>query len=133
LAVSADGRSVLQDAVDGHLDRHWSCGSLRAALGHLRPGGGPTNSTIPAMVGRAAGKTCDAAVATVHVGMTSAALRRTLGTPDTYGRCWVLRWPPTDAGQNRLHNASPGGSNVDGMRVCFNDGHVSRLQTAMHL
>jgi hypothetical protein len=83
LAVSADGRSVLRDAADGHLNRDWSCGSLRAALGHLPPSGGPTYSTIPAMVGRVAGETCDAALAAVHVGMTSAGVTRKLGRPNT--------------------------------------------------
>ena len=131
--VSADGRSVLRDAVDGHLDRAWSCGSLRAALGHLPPGGGPTYSTIPAMVGRAAGEACDAALATVHLGMSTADVRQALGRPDTDGDCWFLRWPPTDAQRGHLHNPSRGTSSVDGTRVCFNDGRVSRLQTAMHL
>jgi hypothetical protein len=132
LAVSADGRSVLKDAADGHLNRDWSCGSLRAALGRLPPGGGPTYSTVPSMFGRAAGKACDAALAAVHVGMTSAAVRQTLGSPDTSGRCWGLRWPPTDAGQGHLHTSRKG-SPVDGTRVCFNNGRVSRLQTEMHL
>jgi hypothetical protein len=36
LAVNADGRPVLQDAVDGHLDRHWSCGSHKVQFGAHR-------------------------------------------------------------------------------------------------
>ncbi|HEV2591447.1 MAG TPA: hypothetical protein VGU02_06090, partial [Gaiellaceae bacterium] len=37
LAVSRDGRAVLDDAYDGKLDRNWSCGSLRAAYRRLPP------------------------------------------------------------------------------------------------
>ena len=132
LAVSADGRSVLNDAADGHLNRDWSCGSLRAALGRLPPGGGPTYSTIPAIIDLAAGETCDASLGTVQVGMQIAAVRLALGAPDRTGRCLLFRWPPADAGQSVLVNPSKRRSSVDGARVCFSNGRVTRLQTAMH-
>jgi hypothetical protein len=35
LTASADGKQVIQDAYDGHLDRSWSCGSLNAASDRL--------------------------------------------------------------------------------------------------
>ena len=132
LARSADGRAVLSDAIDGHLDRDWTCGSLRAALMHLPPGGGPTYSTLPEMVGRAAGEACDARLKSVHAGMTATAVRQALGIPDTRRRCWVFRWPPTDVGLGRPKNSSRRVSPIDGARVCFNDGHVLKVQTAMH-
>ena len=132
LAVSTDGRAVLSDARDGHLDRDWTCGSLRAALTRLPSGGGPMYSTVPVTIGRAAGKACDTALGSVRVGLTASAVRKTLGTPDTGGRCSVFRWPPTDAGQGRRHDASRGGSPVDGARVCFTDGHAIKVQTAIH-
>lgn len=132
LALSADGRAVSSDASDGHLDRDWTCGSLRAALTRLPSGGGPIYSTLPEMIGRAAGEACDAGLKSLHAGMTAAAVQTMLGTPDTRGRCWLLRWPPADLGQGRLYNPSRRASPVDGARVCFNDGHVLKVQTAIH-
>lgn len=132
LAVSVDGRAVLQDAKDGHLDRDWSCASLRAASHHLPPGGGPSYSTIPAIIDLAAGEACDAALATVHVRMRIGAVRSALGAPDRTGNCLLFRWPPADAGQSVFVNPSKRRSSVDGARVCFTKGRVTLLQTAMH-
>jgi hypothetical protein len=62
LAVSTHGKAVLQDALDGQLARNWSCGSLRAAFRRL-PEEFPRYSSIPLMIGRAAGRACDQALA----------------------------------------------------------------------
>jgi hypothetical protein len=130
LAVSDDGRAVIQDGYDGHLDRDWSCGSLRAAYKRL-PGDG-VSLTLPVLVGRAAAEACDAALAGVHVRMTTASVRIALGRPDKAGRCWLFSWPPADAGQSVLVDPSKRRSAVDGARACFDDGRVSLLQTAVH-
>jgi hypothetical protein len=130
LAVSADGRGVIQDAYDGHLDRDWSCGSLRAAYERLPSDG--VSLTLPGAVGRAAAEACDAALARVHVQMTSARVRIALGRPDWAGRCWAFTWPPADAGQAVLVKPSKRRSPVDGARACFTNGRVSLLQTAVH-
>jgi hypothetical protein len=98
LAVSDDGRAVIQDGYDGHLDRGWSCGSLRAAYKRLPRDG--VSLTLPVLIGRAAAEACDAALAGVHVRMTTASLRMALGRPDKAARCWLFRWPPADAGQS---------------------------------
>jgi hypothetical protein len=132
LAVSVDGRAVLQDAKDGHLDRDWSCASLRAAVRRLPPGGGPGYSTIPSIIDLAGGEACDAALGTVQVGMRIAAVRLALGAPDRAARCWLFRWPPADAGQSVHVNPSKRRSSVDGARVCFSNGRVTRLQLGMH-
>jgi hypothetical protein len=118
LAVSPDGRAVLRDAYDGKLDRNWSCGSLRAAYRRL-PEDPPTYSTLPALVGDAAGKACDAALATVHVGARPHDVTTALGAPDRSPRCRLYRWPP-------------GSGSVDGARICFAAGRVVRIQTAVH-
>jgi hypothetical protein len=89
-------------------------------------------STVPGMIGRAAGTACDAGLKTLRIGMTAAAVQRTLGAPDTRGRCWVLKWQPTDAGEGHVHDRSGGASPVDGARVCFSDGQVFKVQTAVH-
>jgi hypothetical protein len=57
LAVSSDGRAVLQDVYDGHLDERWSCASLRAAIARL-PVDGPIYSTIPRILEAAAARAC---------------------------------------------------------------------------
>lgn len=130
LAVSDDGRAVVQDAYDGHLDRDWSCGSLRAAYKRLPKDG--VSLTLPVFIARAAAEACDAALKSVHVRMTAASVRVALGRPDRAGRCWLFSWPPADAGQSVLVDPSKRRSGVDGARACFNDGRVSLLQTAMH-
>jgi hypothetical protein len=130
LAVSDDGRTVIQDAYDGHLDRDWSCGSLRAAYKRLPKDG--VSSTLPVVIARAVAEACDAALKSVHVRMTTASVRVALGSPDKAGRCWRFSWPPADAGQSVLDDPSKRRSAVDGARACFNDGRVSLLQTAVH-
>ena len=133
LADSSDGRAVLQDAYDGHLDRHWSCGSLRAALRRLP--GDRIYSTLPVIIGRTAAGACDAALAELEVGATRAQVRSSLGAPDSGSRCWVTRWPPADAGQSvRFKGNHPAGrrSSVDGARVCFSGDRAVQIQTAVH-
>jgi hypothetical protein len=119
LAVSRDGRAVLQDAYDGRLDRHWSCGSLRAAYRRLPPDP-PAYSAIPALIGGAAGSACDTALASVRLGMRKAGVVGALGAPDRAPRCWLYRWPPDRA------------SATDGARICFAAGTVARIQRAVH-
>src|SRR3569833_1920568 len=87
-AVSRDGRAVLSDASDGRIDRDWSCGSLRAAYRRLPPVP-PMYSAIPSLLGHAAGKTCDAALAHVRAGDTRGKVEATLGPPDRTPRCWL--------------------------------------------
>jgi len=120
LAVSPDGRAVLQDAYDGHLDRNWSCSSLRAALLRLPPGGGPVYSTLPQQLGRAAGRACDAALAGIHEGAASAVVGRALGRADATGRCRRYAWQPGTV------------SVVDGARICLAGGRVARIQVSVH-
>jgi hypothetical protein len=118
LAVSRDGRAVLNDAYDGKLDRNWSCGSLRAAYRRLPPDG-PMYSTIPRLIGDAAGMACDAAFKTVHVGSKEHDVTTALGVPDRAPRCWLYRWPP-------------GAGAADGARICFANGRAAIVQTAVH-
>lgn len=118
LAVSRDGRAVLQDAYDGHLDRRWSCSSLKAADARL-PQDPPAYSTIPLMLANAAGVACDAALATLRAGDTPSAVTAALGRPDRTPRCWIYRWPA-------------GSSTGDGARICFTAGRVARIERAVH-
>jgi hypothetical protein len=115
---------------DGHLDRDWSCGSLRAAYKRLPKDG--VSSTLPVVIAHAVAEACDAALKSVHVRMTTASVRVALGSPDKAGRCWRFTWPAADAGQSVLDDPSKRRSAVDGARACFNDGRVSLLQTAVH-
>ena len=117
-AVDASGRGVLNDAYDGRLDRNWSCGSLRAADRRL-PADPAAYSTIPKVIGDAAGKACDAALATLHDGDSRRQVATALGRPDRAPRCWLYRWPP-------------GAAAGDGARICFSGGRVSTVQTAVH-
>jgi uncharacterized protein YceK len=119
-AVSRDGKAVIRDAlVDGRLDENWSCGSLRAAVLRL-PSTPGAYQTIPLMIDEAAGRACDEALADVHVGLTPPQVTAVLGPPDRSPRCRLYRWPPQQS------------SAVDGARVCFSGGFVSRVQTAVH-
>ena len=119
LAVDPDGRAVLRDVYDGHLDRRWSCGSLRAAYERL-PVGGPVYSPIPALIGKAAGTACDEAVRELRRGTTRTRVASLLGRPDRRARCWLFRWPPgTDSSQ-------------DGARICFDASRVASVQVAVH-
>lgn len=119
LAVSRDGRAVLRDAYDGKLDRNWSCGSLRAAYRRL-PQDPPAYSTIPGLIGNAAGKACDAALATVRAGTRKAGVVEALGPPDRAPRCWLYSWPPDHV------------DSTDGARICFAAGRATLVQTAVH-
>ena len=119
LAVSVDGRAVLEDAYDGRLDRDWSCGSLRAAVDRL-PVDPPVYSTIPQLLREAAGRACDAALKDVHPGLGRTGVRGLLGRPDRSSRCWLYRW------------SSDSTSSADGARVCFAAGVVAFAQTAVH-
>lgn len=119
LAVSEDGVDVIRDALDGRLDRNWSCGSLRAAVGRL-----PVDerySTIPLMIMRVADRTCDEALTRVRRESMRARVQLLLGQPDRAPRCWLYRWPP--------ETSSP----VGGARVCFDGGRVTLIQIAQHL
>jgi SmpA / OmlA family len=117
VAVSTDGAGVASDARDGHLDRNWSCGSLRAAVARSSP------AQLEAAGAQAAtGKACDRAVEQLKVGTTRSTVRETFGPPmliDTHrpGRCWFYTWPRsltlTDAGS---------------ARICFNGNKVSLVQ-----
>ena len=118
LAVSADGRAVIQDAYDNqHLDRDWSCGSLRAAVGRLAIDG---YSAITVMIDVAAGHACDEALAQVRAGLTQERVRAILGTPDRTPRCWLYSWP------------SQPRSSTDGARICFANGRVETIQFSEH-
>jgi hypothetical protein len=130
LRVSRDGRAVLADALDGHLDTGWSCGSRRAALTRL-PSSPPMYSPIPGIIGQAAGQACDAALRSVRVGVTDSTVRRAFGNPDNRARCWTFKWPPTDLSQ-RDRGPSSRGSSIEGARFCFQGGRVTKLQTAVH-
>jgi hypothetical protein len=134
LAVSTNGKAVIEDAYSGHLKHAWSCGSLRAALDRI-PGDrvGPGVSDV---IRPAAAVACDEALGVVHSGDTKSAIVVSLGRPDTAGRCWVFDWPPADAGQPALLRAmhpmqqlSP----VDGVRICFDGQKAQAVQTSMHL
>jgi hypothetical protein len=118
LAVSPDGRAVLNDAYSGELTRNWSCGSLRAAYRRISPDP-PAYSTIPKLIGDAAGKACDAAFTTVHVGAKEHDVTTALGVPDRTPRCWIYRWPPGTGG-------------ADGARICFANGRATVVETAVH-
>jgi hypothetical protein len=117
LAVSADGSGVMTDALDGHLNKSWSCGSLLTALSRFSP-------TVMDFAGvpAAAGKACDLAVRQVAIGMTSEAVRNTLGAPQVGGvsvaasGCWFYAWPPV--------HTSP----VNGARICFKGSRVRLIQ-----
>jgi hypothetical protein len=113
-AQSSDGRAVLRDASDGHLDSDWSCGSFRAAVKRL-----PEGLTI-SPVAAAAGRACDHALTRLRDGDSKARVANLLGTPDRSPRCWFYGWPPTTS------------SAIDGARICFSRNHVSLLQTAVH-
>jgi uncharacterized protein YceK len=119
LAVSHDGKAVIQDAYDGRLDKSWSCGSLRAAVLRL-PNDSGAGQRIPLMIDEAAGHACDEALADVHPGSAMPRVTELLGTPDRSPRCWLYRWPPQPS------------SAVDGVRLCFSGDVVSRLQIAVH-
>jgi uncharacterized protein YceK len=113
-AQSSDGKAVLRDASDGHLDRDWSCGSLRAAVKRL-----PEGLTI-SLVAAAAGHACDQALAQLRDRDSKAHVASLLGQPDRAPRCWLYRWPPTTS------------SAIDGARICFSHNRVSLIQTAVH-
>jgi hypothetical protein len=117
LSVSPDGKAVIRDAFDGHLDRSWSCGSLRAALDRLPS---TPDQTIPLMIDSAAGRACDDALLGVHRGQTRAQATALLGPPDRTPRCWLYSWPPDES------------SAVDGARLCFTGDWVSLVQTSVH-
>ncbi|HZQ80348.1 MAG TPA: DUF4232 domain-containing protein [Gaiellaceae bacterium] len=55
--TGTDWRPVFEDVYDGHLDEHWSCGLLRAAIAHL-PQDPPMYSKIPAILEAAARRAC---------------------------------------------------------------------------
>ena len=121
LKISTDGRAVIQDAYDNQrLDRNWSCGSLRAALGRLSTEGGDY-STVTAMLNEATGRACDQALTHVRTGLTPEQVRAILGKPDHMPRCWLYSWP--------VHKSSFS----DGVRICFVNGEVGRVQVAEHL
>jgi len=117
VAISADGSSVVSDANDGHLDRKWSCGSLRAAVARFSP------AVLQAVGAQAAaGRACDRSIERLKVGATSSTVRETMGAPmiidsRRLGRCWFYTWPRslalTDAGS---------------ARICFRSGKVSLVQ-----
>jgi hypothetical protein len=119
LADRADGKGVIRDAMDGRLDRNWSCSSLRAAVARLPDDMGALQRT-PVMIEAAAGRACDAALAQVERGLTRAEVTALLGPPDRTPRCWFYSWPPDPA------------SAVDGVRLCFAGDSVSFVQTAEH-
>ena len=119
LATSTDGRAVIHDAYDNqHLDRDWSCGSLRAAVRRLAADG---YSAITVMIDDATGRACDQALAQVRVGLKPERARAILGVPDRTPRCWLYSWP--------VHKSS----SSDGARICFVDGQVGRVQFSEHL
>jgi hypothetical protein len=121
LAVSVDGRAVVAEAFDNQrLDRHWSCGSLRAAVSSL-PMDVSDQGSIVDLLRAAAGRSCDEALKRVRKGMTRGDIETLLGRPDGIARCLVFRWPSTED------------SSVDGARMCFEGGKVSFVQTAEHL
>ena len=118
LVVSSDGKAVVQDALDGHLDQRWSCGSLRRAADRLPSDLG--YSAIVPTIGQAAGSTCREALAKVHRGMSRASVRSILGRPDRTPRCWIYGWPTEPK------------SSVAGARICFANGR-SRARSSLTL
>jgi hypothetical protein len=52
----SDGRAVIQDALDGHLDKRWECDSLRAAQRRL-PIDAP-ELRVPVLVNEAVAHRC---------------------------------------------------------------------------
>ena len=59
--------------------------------------------------------------------MTRAQVRALAGNPQVAGpRCWLYRFVLND-GTTQMN-----GSSIDGMRLCFTDGRVSLVQTAVH-
>jgi hypothetical protein len=119
LGYSTDGKAVIEDAMDGRLDRAWSCSSLRAAVERL-PDDVAAYQRVPAMIESATGRACDAARARVQRGLTRADVTALLGPPDRTPRCWFYSWPPDRT------------SAVDGVRLCFTGDRVSLVQTALH-
>jgi hypothetical protein len=112
-------RGVFRDVRDGRLDRVWPCRVLRAAVGHL-PSSPPTYSTLPLLLRRAAGRTCDSDAAGLPAGSPRAAFLEALGGPSLAGpRCTLWKW-------------TPGTGAVDGVRVCFRGGRAVKVQTAVH-
>src|SRR3569833_880074 len=87
-AVSRDGRAEHSEATNRRNDRDRTSGSLRAAYRRLPPDP-PMYSAIPSLLGHAAGKTCDAALAHVRAGDTRGKVEATLGPPDRKPRCWL--------------------------------------------
>ena len=133
LAISTDGKAVIQDAYSGQLKHDWSCGSLRAALDRLP--GDRVGPGVQDVIGPAAAAACDKALSVIHTGDAKSAIASSLGRPDTAGRCSVFDWPPADAGQPALLRAmhpmqqlSP----VDGARICFDGQKAQLVQTSMH-
>lgn len=117
IAVSSDGAGVAKDAQDAHLDRKWSCGSLRAALVRYSP-----VALNAAGVQAAAAKTCDGAVVTIKVGTSRVAVRGSMGTPEIVStdRCWFFTWPRS--------LASPDAGSA---RICFNNNAVATVQRSL--
>jgi hypothetical protein len=113
-------KAVIRDALDGRLDRSWSCSSLRAAVAHLPQDVG-AYQTIPLRLDSATGRACNAALAQMDRGLTRAQVTAVLGPPDRTPRCWLYSWPPEPS------------SAVDGARLCFSGDRVALVQTAVHL
>jgi hypothetical protein len=117
VAVSDGGGGVFKDVQDSHLDRYWSCGSLRAALTRYSP-----TAMNAAGVQAAAARTCDGAATRIKIGMSQAAVRGSMGRPEAENssrgnRCWFYSWPRNLA----LPDAGFA-------RVCFKDSTVSLVQ-----
>lgn len=118
-AASSDWKAVVQDALDGHLDQRWSCGSLRRAVD--APPWDLDDLTIARTIGQAAGRTCNEALAKVHLGVSRANVRSNLGQPDRTPRCWIYGWPTAPK------------SSVAGARICFANGRSVLVQVSHSL
>jgi|SRR5579884_2348300 len=117
--VNGSGPAVIRDAYDGRLHYRWSCGSLRAA--YVRLPIDKTYSSLPALIGAAAGAACDAASAQIGPGTSKERVRTLLGRPDQTARCWLYTWPPDRR------------SAQDGARFCFSGDRVGSVERAVHL
>jgi hypothetical protein len=79
-SAGPEWKAVIRDALDGRLDRSWSCRSLRAAIAHLPEDVG-AQQTIPLLLESATGRACDAALAHLERGLTRAEVMAVLGPP----------------------------------------------------
>jgi hypothetical protein len=121
LRVSSDGSGVISDlSDDGHLDEHWTCGSLRAAIpkyvGHVTRA--YEDPALPLY--RPTAHACERGFASIRNGTTRAQVAAALGTP-----YFTDRYPSTVCGFSEFFSwpASTTGSTT--VRICFSHSRVT--------